>query len=543
MALRHCMQTKLTTAIVVALASIIAINVIAIWMLVKRTNDMSAVMDSNVSASRAVQQLNFEFKTQVQEWKNTLLRGNETANREKYWGRFKDWQQRIQHQKPVLIQSVTDGQAKQGISNFFDQHQRIVTEYDRAYRAFVDSAGFDARVGDQLVRGIDRQPSQYLQLVNDRLGEIALESIEHLRKDVVSVRNWSLVLSVLPALAVAALLIWALRLQLFDPLTKAIRFLQQFSTGDLRRLPDITARQNDELGQLLNNLDELNQSTVARVHEVRRLSGDIESASSQMKDAAENTSMSTHKAMENSEQVVTALQQMGASVQEIANNASSASQTAMQVDESATQGLGLMDQALDSMEKMMSYHTEVSGAVGQLEKDVAKVGSVLDVIEGVAEQTNLLALNAAIEAARAGEQGRGFAVVADEVRNLAQRTQELTDEVHSIINNINDGTVASVKALEKSESHTENTLSATHDVSTALKAIAHGVGDILSVNTQIAAATEEQSAVTQDIRRNIEVLAEVIKQASQNSQYSVEVAAHLGEISEKMTAMAAHYQV
>lgn len=197
------------------------------------------------------------------------------------------------------------------------------------------------------------------------------------------------------------------------------------------------------------------------------------------------------------------MNEMTATVQEVARNAADASDAAHAADSEAVNGNLIVDNVTSAINDLALEVQESAGTIATLEENAEQIGTVLDVIRGIAEQTNLLALNAAIEAARAGEQGRGFAVVADEVRTLASRTQDSTREIQSMIERLQEGSKSAVLAMDQSQKKTERVVEQAHKAGEALTSITMAVSRIADMNTQIATAAEQQSAVSEDINENV----------------------------------------
>ncbi|WP_407681591.1 methyl-accepting chemotaxis protein [Pseudomonas mangiferae] len=214
--------------------------------------------------------------------------------------------------------------------------------------------------------------------------------------------------------------------------------------------------------------------------------------------------------------VATAVHEMGLTVQEIARNASEAagaSQTAREETGTARQVVG---ESIGHIERMSGDIRGAAEAVSELASQVATIDQVLAVIRGISEQTNLLALNAAIEAARAGEQGRGFAVVADEVRTLASRTQASTDEIQQMIQRLKDGAETAVRSMEAGQAATGTGVEASRRTGRSLEAINQQVDRISDMNHQVATATEEQTSVTEDINRNVQGIADLARATAED---------------------------
>ncbi|WP_369811680.1 methyl-accepting chemotaxis protein [Pseudomonas citrulli] len=214
-------------------------------------------------------------------------------------------------------------------------------------------------------------------------------------------------------------------------------------------------------------------------------------------------SQGTHEQFERTDQVATAMNEMSATAQEVARHAADAARAADDADHSAQQGEKVMQGTIHTITRMRGEIANTATVIRRLETDSGRIGKVLEVIRGIAEQTNLLALNAAIEAARAGEAGRGFAVVADEVRSLAQRTASSIIEINQIIQTVQTGAVDAAQAIESGQSRSEESVEQVTQAGAMLERITQAVEAIRDMNRQIATAAEEQTSVAEDISRNL----------------------------------------
>lgn len=218
------------------------------------------------------------------------------------------------------------------------------------------------------------------------------------------------------------------------------------------------------------------------------------------------------------EKVASAMNQMSTTVNAVATNAGSAANAAQEADTEAQQGCEVVNQSLDTINSLAEEVKNTSNVIEKLKGDSISIGAVLDVIRDIAEQTNLLALNAAIEAARAGEQGRGFAVVADEVRTLASRTQQSTQEINEMIERLQNGANQAVMVMEKGRDKAEMSVEQAAQAGEALKSITGVVNSIKSMNTEIASAAEDQSTTAEEINQNIVNISEVAHETSEGAQ-------------------------
>ncbi|KAF1068662.1 MAG: Methyl-accepting chemotaxis protein McpA [Pseudomonas citronellolis] len=279
------------------------------------------------------------------------------------------------------------------------------------------------------------------------------------------------------------------------------RMMERVAAGDMT--VNFQAQSRDELGELGQAFND----TVRRIHDLIEQVGHTVAEVERQTVRVENVSTLSNQAVagqrDQIDQVATAMNQMAATAQEVARSAAAAVGSAQSVNDETVSGRALVESQLGSIQRLAGEIDRSVEAINRLAADSASISRVLDVIKGVAEQTNLLALNAAIEAARAGEQGRGFAVVADEVRTLARRTQQSTEEIEQMIDRLQNGVGAAVQAMGSSHRTADGTVSQSAQVQVALDNILGAVGMIVDQNQQIAAAAEQQTTVVHDIDQNI----------------------------------------
>ncbi|MBD9485412.1 methyl-accepting chemotaxis protein [Pseudomonas sp. PDM14] len=279
------------------------------------------------------------------------------------------------------------------------------------------------------------------------------------------------------------------------------KVMDQVAAGDMT--VRVNAKSQDELGEL----GQVFNGSVAKIRDLIELVGQTVTEVERQADRVELVSGQSSQAVTAQrgqiEQVATAMNQMSATAQEVARSAAAAVDSAHSVNQETVSGRATVESQVGSIQRLASEIEQSVGVINQLASDSAAISQVLEVIKGIAGQTNLLALNAAIEAARAGEQGRGFAVVADEVRNLAKRTHQSTEEIEQMIGRLQSGVGATVTAMNGSHQMVENTVSQSAKVQQALENILGAVGMIVDQNQQIAAAAEQQTAVAHDIDMNI----------------------------------------
>nr|WP_268800395.1 methyl-accepting chemotaxis protein [Pseudomonas sp. BSw22131] len=285
------------------------------------------------------------------------------------------------------------------------------------------------------------------------------------------------------------------------PIATAVLSAERIANGDLTHT--ITSESKDETGQLVSALANMQESLKSTIRQIADASHQLASAAEELNSVTEDGSRGLLRQNDEIQQAATAVNQMTSAVEEVARNAISTSEASKTASTQASNGLGQARDAVAAVNNATVEITSSTSIVEDLAVQVRDIGKVLDVIRGIAEQTNLLALNAAIEAARAGEQGRGFAVVADEVRALAARTQSSTGEIEGMIGAVQSRADQAVVAMGKSQSLVTNTQTLAQATGDALEHIANGIGQINDRNLVIASACEEQANVAREVDRNL----------------------------------------
>lgn len=311
--------------------------------------------------------------------------------------------------------------------------------------------------------------------------------------------------------------------------------------GDLtRQLPKL---HNDEVGTIVDAYNAFTNSFRVLVQNLKNFVGELDGATDQILTVTERTKSEMSEQQSETQQVASSISEMSTTVQEVANSASAAAAATQQAQEEANNGRRVVGETMDAIHALADEVKRAAGVIERLEKDSEEIGTVLDVIRGIADQTNLLALNAAIEAARAGEQGRGFAVVADEVRTLASRTQQSTQEIQKMIERLQTAAREAVHVMDAGSGQAETSVSQAAKAGQSLDTIADAVSTIAGMSEQIASAAEEQSAAANEISGNVESINRRAEHNSEGARRAAECTRRLVDLKDQLHTMVSSYRV
>jgi methyl-accepting chemotaxis protein len=353
--------------------------------------------------------------------------------------------------------------------------------------------------------------------------------------------GWFVASCLVAGVACGSAIYWLVHAVLLKRLKRISEIANAISQNDISHVCEMQS--DDMIGDIIGAFNQMAAN-------LRNMIGRISGATTQLAAAAEETSSITEETSRGVQaqqaeidSIASAMNEMTATVQEVARNAADASSAADKADREAKSGALVATEAIGGIDSLVAEVNSASSVIRNLEKESENIGSVLDVIRGIAEQTNLLALNAAIEAARAGEQGRGFAVVADEVRTLASRTQQSTQEIQDMILRLQDGAVNAVKVMEAAQGKAQSSSDLVEKAAESLAMIAGSVSSINDMSAMIASAAEEQSSVAAEMQSNMNNIREVADRSADGAQQTAQASEELARLAAEQQALMAQFKM
>nr|WP_232253962.1 methyl-accepting chemotaxis protein [Pseudomonas glycinae] len=539
--LQKSLRAQILALLSGSLLAMLLIALACFHFLSNGVQNYSQLIAGPLHTSQLIDEANLQFKVQVQEWKNVLLRGKQPADLAKYWGQFEDRQRDVQGILGELAnQKGLEPALKTRIERLREEHRLLGAAYQKGRDAYV-AAGADPTAGDAAVKGVDRAASDQMSELVVELRKQGTEQSAQISASADRTVLLGILVMLASGLLIGLLSLWLVNRNLVEPIRKLIDYVTQLSKG--RLVERVASDRQDELGNLAAAANTLRDFLAETFNHLQRSAKDLDSASGELNAIATVMAGGTNEQFSRTDQVATAMNEMSATAQEVARHAADAARAADDADQSAQQGEKVMQSTIHSITQMRGEIANTATVIRRLEADSGRIGKVLEVIRGIAEQTNLLALNAAIEAARAGEAGRGFAVVADEVRNLAQRTAESIIEINQIIHSVQTGAVDAAQAIDSGQTRSDESVEQVTQAGAMLERITHAVEAIRDMNRQIATAAEEQTSVAEDISRNLTEITSIASTNLDNVQRTESASQNLHGLSGQLNDVTARLSV
>jgi len=360
----------------------------------------------------------------------------------------------------------------------------------------------------------------------------------YLRQDRINIMSYLITLAMLAGSLIGIYLYMS---NSFKPLKRAVESMDTIASGDLTT--EIKVTSNDETGKLMGSMQSMQEKLHGILSMITGSTAHVASAAEQMSTITQNANDGIREQQAQTDQVAGAISQMKDTAHEVALNAAKAATSAHEADDGARDGRDVVTEVNNSISQLADEIEKAAQVIDKLDSESVNIGSVLEVIRSIAEQTNLLALNAAIEAARAGEQGRGFAVVADEVRTLASRTQESTSEIQDMIERLQSGAKEAVQVMQVGRSTVQTSVEYATRANDSLETITGAVSTISDMNNQIATAAEEQTSVVDSITRNIETITHIASKTSEGSEQTLKASDELAKLAIQLQEMVGQFKI
>ncbi len=412
--------------------------------------------------------------------------------------------------------------------------QSVLAIYEKKLQAAASSQQLLVQAEEYARNGL-----KHLNNVSTKVKALTQNIKQQASEKVASSRTLILSFALIAIIVAIVINIWVLR-SVTGPLKEVLRVIGKVSDGNLQDKAQIYS--DDELGKLSKGFNQLIDALSATLKEIHASSEQLSASAEQTAVISSQSSENINHQREQTDMIATAMTEMSATVDEVADSANNTLLEVQKANTETVEGKEVVQQSVSTINQLANEIENAAQVIDKLDQYSTNIGTILDVIRGIADQTNLLALNAAIEAARAGEQGRGFAVVADEVRTLASKTQESTSEIQDMIERLQSGTRDAVSVMETSRNEANKSVEQTATAGESLGKITQAVNVINDMSTHIASAAEEQSSVSKEMSQNINSISEMSDKTSQGASENLAASQELARLAEHLQQLVGKFR-
>jgi methyl-accepting chemotaxis protein len=505
------LRTKILGAFILALGIVIIGGGIGAYGLLNALDGYRSKVASLNAAQATVLRIESHFKIQVQEWKNVLLRGKDPEKLARYWKGFEKEEARVASEASSLHSELPAGKAKDLLGEFVTAHKQLGEGYRKGLASFKD-AGADSAVGDKAVTGIDRAPTETL---NKAVEEIVQQAKEASAAADSQAKTSMIMAAVAIVLAIGGgLVMFAILTQknIITPAGTLVAELQTLTSGNLAKRIDVNV--SGEIGQLAHGIEVLRQELLQLISNAKQSSSAVYSGTSELSESTNGIMSSANRASDTASSLAASMEEMLSSIQQVAGSAGDVASEAAKAEQNVFFSREVVQKLLDEVNGIQRDLNATSAAVAEFVQNARNIAGLTQNVKEIADQTNLLALNAAIEAARAGEQGRGFAVVADEVRKLAEKSAQSANEIDAVTQQLEAGTVIVERTITEGNARITASAAKSSEVSAALDQAISGVQSATHNVEQIAAAIQEQRSTIDSVASQSNELAQMAEENS-----------------------------